>query len=400
MKVTKNLESTDSDHLYFNVIMNNASTSLPMLAQYSQTSTTPILNNPSEYYCSIIRFDIPVEQIPIFEFVDNTYSVTISYNGVDYQTFLIYVPNISPNIPASTSADRDVYAYQQFLDSINNALAASFALFAPAYNPATTYIIGNTISYLGDVYVSLINGNIGNTPSTSPLDWAFVVDNVAPYMSYNPITQLFTVNAPTNFYNPVFSDWNQPLKIWFNTTLWGFFHNFYKIVNGLAPQAYNTNGKNYQIIVKPTGINDITIPVDKGGAPTPGFGMSQEFISVSDWNAFLGLVFFTSNIPVKYEQIPSIQNNQTELITSSQPILTDFEAQTDGAIRNHLQYVPTAEYRLVNLQSTTELRTIDIQIYYQLKDGSLHPLYISPLDTATVKILFRKKTFKGLPNYK
>lgn len=388
-KTAINYESGSADHVYFNVIMNNTSAINLMIAQYSQTSTIPILDNPSEYYCSIIRFDVPVEQIPIFIFADNTYSVTISNAGVDYQTFLAYVPNYSPNIPPN---DRSVYSYQQFIDSINNAITSSFnnmTAALPAYNTLVNYAVGALVQLGGVAYISLQTPNMGNIPSSSPTFWARVI---APYMTYDPVTQLCTINAPTSFYNPSFSNWNQPLKLWFNSALWSFFNNFYKIFNSFFSQPYNVNGKNFQIIVAPTGINDITIPANKGG-PIAGFGMIQEFVSISDWNGFLGLVFFTSNIPVKYESIPSLQNGQTGLITSSQPILTDFEAQTDGPIRNHLQYVPTAEYRLVNLQSTTELRTIDLQIYYQFKDGSLLPLYIQPLDTATIKILFRKKSF-------
>src|SRR5262249_8948649 len=39
------------------------------------------------------------------------------------------------------------------------------------YNVASGYSIGNTINYLGVPYVSLTNGNGGNTPSTSPTQW-------------------------------------------------------------------------------------------------------------------------------------------------------------------------------------------------------------------------------------
>ena len=40
------------------------------------------------------------------------------------------------------------------------------------YSSGTTYSAGQAVTYLGIIYTSLINGNIGNTPSTSPSDWA------------------------------------------------------------------------------------------------------------------------------------------------------------------------------------------------------------------------------------
>ena len=43
---------------------------------------------------------------------------------------------------------------------------------APAYDAGTTYAIGNRVSYLNNEYTSLVNSNIGNTPSSSPAQWS------------------------------------------------------------------------------------------------------------------------------------------------------------------------------------------------------------------------------------
>lgn len=46
---------------------------------------------------------------------------------------------------------------------------------ATLYNPVTSYSIGNAVSYLNEGYVSLVNTNVGNTPSISPTQWSAVI---------------------------------------------------------------------------------------------------------------------------------------------------------------------------------------------------------------------------------
>lgn len=358
MQTIEKITST-IDHVYFNVTMTNNDPINIIPAVYNSPTTTALLENPSEYYCSIVRFTVPIQQVPIFTFRDNTYSVTISNGATDFQQTLIYVPNYTPNLTPGPPDNRQVYSYQQFLDSINNGLRSSFI--------------------------------------------ASGLPGIAPYMTFDPATELFSLNAPATFHNASFSDQNQPIKIWFNTPLWTFFGNFPKIFNGFSPASFNTNGKNFNLIIKPTGNNDITIPVSMGG-PTPGYAMSQEFNSLSDWNTLQSIVFFTSTIPIRYESIPAtIANNTTTnnntTISSRQPILTDFELSDDGPLRNYAHYFAPGEYRLVDMTGTNPLRNIDIQVYSQDKNGNLTPIYIQPFDSLTVKILFRRKHIKGSLTY-
>jgi hypothetical protein len=437
-------KTSSPDHVYFNISITNTSTVELKRAEYNQALSVPFLENPSDYYCSIVRFCVPLQQIPIFQFLDATYSVTLSYNGVDYQTFLIYAP--SSFISAS---DRAVYSYQQFLDSINNALQISFnALLAavPAYNSGTTYSIGTLATSAGILYNSIANSNTGNTPSTSPLFWAPLV---SPYMSYNSSTLLISLNAPTGFHSAGFTNINQPLKLWFNTLLWVFFSNFYKIYNGNTPTAANANGKNYNLIINTTGNNDIFIPAENGGmindTPLDGFKMTQEFVSLYNWNTLRKIIFETSTIPIRFEQNPATiyrpwistvtytigsiitymgsgylslqtvnignipnsaptfwQLQNTQLVASSyKSILTDFEIGQDQGFeaRSYAQYTPTSEYRLVDLIGTKPLDNIDLRISYQDIYLNTYPLYINPLNSADAKILFRKKTVKGSLSY-
>ncbi len=393
-------KTSTEDHIYFNVSINNNSSVSVKIAQASIQRSVAIIDNPSDYYCSIIRFTVPLQQIPIFIFQDSLYSVTISNGATDFQTILSYVPSYTPVLAPTYPESRFVYSYQQFLDSINNALSASF----------------------------IASGLAGT----------------APYMIYNPETALISLVAPATFHNAGQTDENQTIKVWFNTNLWVFFSNFEKIFNGYVPQTWNTNGKNFNIIIKPNGTNNFSIPADHGG-PLAGLQMSQEFSSLYNWNILRNIVFTTNTIPIRSEGIPSVVNppwnnsitynvgdsvtynnnqfasllnnnvgnqpdqsptfwqiNQLSGVSSSSlPILTDFQLLQDKGPegRSYAQYFPSSEYRLVDLMGNRPLTEIDLQIQWQDRNLNLYPIYINPLDSADIKIMFRKKSIKGSFSY-
>lgn len=378
------------DHIYYNVVVVNNDPVSPIPITYDTGSLNIILDNPSLYYASVVRFKCPLEQVPIFVFVDNLYSVTISYLYNDFKSTLIYVPHYNPALVTAPDAafTRYVYSYQQFLDSINNGLTSSMIALAPAYSSSIVYIFNQTISYSGNIYVSLLNGNLNHQPDISPSYWTLLGLFQAPFMSFNPVTQLCSLNTPSMFFNPSFNVNTQPLKICFNTNLWVFFSNFEKIFNGYTPSAINTNGKNYNIIVKDNGFNSITEPLI-------GYQMTQEFISLSDWNSLRSIVI-QSSLPIRAEQLPSVKSgviNTNSTTANFSKILTDFEIVDNGALRNNVTYFPQAEYRLVDLYGSDPLQNIHIDVFWRDKNLNLTRIFLNPLDSFDMKILFRRKHY-------
>lgn len=357
------VETSSDDHVYVNVSIVNNSVVESIIAQTNAPRSTVIVENPSNYYMSVIRFFIPLQELPIFIFLDNTYSVTISNGVLDFQTFLIFVPDFTTNIspPQPPPFNRYVYSYEQFLTSINNALSTSFI--------------------------------------------ASGLPGVAPYMIYNPVTQLISLIAPASFHNAGFNDQNQPIKVWFNTSLYTFFGNFNKLFNGYPPSPVNINGKNFNIIIKPTGENEIIIPASFGG-PLAGLQMTQEYFALSNWNDFRSLVITTTSIPIRAEIIPSglisgNGNGSPGTQVGYRPILTDFELifNQAGDTQSFAQYFPPGEYRLVDLLGSTPLKNIDLQFWFQNRNLELFPILIGPLKSLDIKMIFRKKSKTGALSY-
>lgn len=60
-----------------------------------------------------------------------------------------------------------------------------------AYSSGTTYAIGDAVLSGGIAYISLVNSNIGNTPATSPSDWAVNTFGYNLYLGNMPMAQAF-----------------------------------------------------------------------------------------------------------------------------------------------------------------------------------------------------------------
>lgn len=54
----------------------------------------------------------------------------------------------------------------------NSYASGEIALVPATYNAGTTYAVNNVVNSSGSWYVSLVNANVGNTPASSPTQWA------------------------------------------------------------------------------------------------------------------------------------------------------------------------------------------------------------------------------------
>ena len=186
------------DIAYINSTLYN-DRSIPIRCEYAATFTSPVIHNAGEYYMAISRFSIPNTQ-PIFEFLDNTYVITISKGGVDYNQ-IVLLQSADQN-PRSNS----VYTYQQFLDMINTALATAYNLFKAA-NPGSA---------------------TANAPS----------------LVFNADSDTFSI-----LFDPAYETEN--IEVYFNKKLYSFFYNSFNVIR------YNDSGttnKDYRFIIKNEGL--------------------------------------------------------------------------------------------------------------------------------------------------
>jgi hypothetical protein len=79
-------------------------------------------------------------------------------------------------------------------------------------------------------------------------------------------------------------------------------------------------------------------------------------------------------------------------------ILTDLEVSTDKGwqTKPNISYVPTAEYRLFDLNGNAPLSAIQISVSWRDTFGRLNPLRLGSGANASIKLMFRRKDFQGV----
>lgn len=233
-----------------------------------------------------------------------------------------------PNSIGSPFAGKQpVYQYQEFVDSLNIALQES--------------------------YTDLLAAE-PTLPATEPC-----------FMTLEPGTGLSTLYAEDTY----LSNLPNPITISFNFKLFEFF---------AAHENFYVSDEQTNILVKDNYLNSTTF----NGKPY--FKMTGQYSTLPLWSDFQGIQIRSNSIPVRQE----LRGEQADV---QERIITDFDAlSSDINDRTDLQYFADT-IRWYDLLSSYPLRRIDLSLFWVSKTGETFPVQLNSLESATVKIAFRKK---------
>ena len=325
----KALIRTQQNYVYINSTIYN-DTDNNIAAEYDTTFTSSVVDDSGEFYLTIVRFDIP-NTLPIFEFQDNTYYVTLSYDGNDYT-----VPLLMNNVDATPS--KFIYTFQQFIDSINTGLLTSF----------------NTLK--------------AANPGAPPTE--------APYIVFNHNEDYFSLYAQ-QLYDPVVAG-APTIDIFFNYDLYAFFYNSFKVENlGINLP----NQKDYRFIINDEK-NNVT------ASPANYYEIRQQITTLYNWFDFQQILFTTSSLPISSEFVSTKRSDGKSIL---QPILTDFIPELN---KDRSNFIYNADpYRLVDMNGHGSITKFDYRILYIDKNGDVRPLTLPPKYSISVKFAFIRKEF-------
>ena len=365
------------DKLYYDVMISNLDneSTVPPIINFNETRNIPFLNNPADYYMSIIRFQIDTGSVlPVFtptltpyttDINETIYSVSLSYNGYNAVQNVIWSPqNLVAELPRPPANTTDGTAdlstgyyycsnYQFFLNLVNIAFQACL----------TKLLVLTPL------------------PSNNP-----------PFFTYNSQDKTFVLNTPYPFY---LSTDPTPVKVYLNPSLHQLFSSLPVLINTLNPQY----GQNFEIQVGSFGgVNVVTIP---SYAPVADqyevCQVFQESSSIALWTPVSSIVFTSSTLPVLSSNVSAplvFVNGQTVPVSGNNsnisPIITDL-VSSDGLYNPTLVYNPTAEYRLIELLGNKPLQNLDIQVFYRDRNSNLIPMRLPTGGVCTLKILFTKR---------
>jgi hypothetical protein len=361
----------------------------PVASDYGVTKTEPILSNCSDYYCSVVRFTIPLDQVPLLicPIVPNQPNPLLTpliigiLAGVTtnplsfFAENLIYQPHndyefVVQDQPTQVITPfHYIYSYQTLVDMFNSALKSL---------------------YVKTGFAALFPGYL------------------APYFQFDPVTDLFSLIVPS-FFTDVTPPATFAPVIFINSASATFLFSFDLLQNITNPKASNVNpfGNDYYFIQESSVTTQYYPPGVAIPAPTTPpilpatslyYKFTQEFSIVEYWSSLRKILIVTNSIPVKNEYVPASGNNgisDSSGVNVSYPILTDFVpniSSTAGDSRSIAYYVPSSQYRLVDMISTNPLQKIDIRLFWEDRDGNLYPLLISLYQQASMKIAFLRKS--------
>lgn len=359
-----------NDNIYLNVSINhqgagystgfNSTSEQPILAVYDVTKDTPVVENPGNYYLSVIKFDLPLSLVPLLvcKVIPNQgnpnlcqMSVGIKYLGVNYPVNLIYTPNNNLSPPIQSDIRQIItpyyyiYSYENLIRMFNVALLSAWTTSGlAAANPT----LKAPFLYLDDGtgFIVLVVSSVFTAAGAPPL--IFMNESSHNYLS------AFEVKS---------FGYNQPD---------GYDYQF--VLNGSLPPAPET---------------EYTI----GGVTY--YKYSQDFPTLQNWAILRKILISSNGIPTKNEYIPSRGNSNAN--NGSMPVISSFTPIINAIGDNNsiCYYVPQSQWKLVDMTPGPPLQRIDIQIQWEDANNNLYPLYIPLYQQANIDIAFlNKKLYK------
>jgi hypothetical protein len=300
------------------------------VARFSQSiSSGSVVDLPENYYLAIVRFAISHMLIPLYQFRDNFYYITIRVGGVDYTKPLIY--DDSGNY-SRFGYKQPIFYYSQLVFMINNALTLAYNDAVVAANLRSFIVYDENLERFAFYYAE--NG-------TSDI-----------YMNSNLFQQL-------QLFKATFMGYNQP------------------------------NNKDYRLeaVIKPQDLNLVEPIPGSGNKFIVNYQVRPALYLL---NEVQSIVFTSTSINVTKE---FIGKNDGQGNVGSLSIIADFVPdQSSGRDLSEYQYNVQGPPRLVNLTNTIPITEIDYQVGIRFRDGTIVPLYLEPGETCEVKFGFFKKS--------
>jgi hypothetical protein len=380
----------ENDNVYLNIsFIGNPGSSGNIPLEYNVTKNTPLLDDASQYYATVVKFDIPLLLVPltIFPVQPNqadpnlsTLQIGIRYNGVNYLQYLEYQTLNNFTTPIQNQPTQNInpyyyiYSYDHMIAMINTALLTAYTA----------------------------SGILALLPTVTP-----------PYYSYDANTKLIKLIVPNAFVSQSGSLVGIP-QIIVNYSLLQYLDGWtYKDISVLPPFslfAVQLSGIATSV-PNPLGMSPIATlfqastlngqSLSTGSATPDYYTISQDYSTVQLWSSLRKLLFVTNTIPISFEYVPSNNNvSNNDGLNASIPIITDFTPMIEDPkdIRSIAYYQPGGwgNYRLIDMISSKTLNSIDIKVYWQDIANNLHPLSIPAYSQANIKLGFIRKTlYKG-----
>lgn len=364
------MSSPNDDVIYYNLTIGSASDTTcgdphsvsKVLASATVNSNVPIVYNPDEYHCSIVRMAFTGYTIPLIQFCVQTpvtdinlgvYSFTLSYGATDSaQTFYRFIPQLQSITPPPTGTPTQTFGpyyygfdYEWIVDIMNTAIGAA---------------------------MTDLKTKVGGAISAAK----------APFFYYDAKTGRITLFADANYFDQSLST---PINIYFNNSSYIYMVGFtYTTVSEDDPvgkdnllTVRNVNGLNTQMI---NTVSYISMP--------------QQYVTL-EYMSSLKSILVTTNMNIRPESFNVSNGKSLQNISYTnvmQDYLPDISEPTPGISSYKFIYNAVFPYRIFNFYQKTPLYSIDATIKFTDQFGNIYDYYNVKGQSVDLKFMFIKKT--------
>jgi hypothetical protein len=387
--------SGDPMHEYIDIqVVNNKDTYEPQPIVFNQIKTSNIIDSCQDYYLSVVKWSFN-SNIP--QIIPRLKLSTSEFPNIPYDALTIYNVNIGKGTTQANAV------FVQPTNKYVHFTPENGYLSPPQFQPTAQQLYNNPFFYIYSVenFLKMVNNALEQSFLQAKTTIGGLDDAVAPRFVWNTNTNKLNLIVSKEFVEGLNTN---TYYLSMNCPLYNLFDTFPSYCNSLST-ALPAQNNFYFSLNDNYGLQTFSDPNGTTGTPLTLYTYSQQSSSVVSWSPVNSLLFTTSLIPVNSEfsgspeylgdNLSNTSNSQQNLTA----ILTDFTIpMVDGTeySRTMLYYIPTSEYRLIDLLGNSPFNQLNIQVYWKDIIGQLHPATLKLGTNATMKILLRKRSFNGL----
>lgn len=401
-------------------------------AVYDVTYDQPLLKTPSDYFLSILKFSIPLENIPLL----------LLPNQRDNEQFLdapIYtagtasqagntVTGVSTNFTAEMTGGEirwgaTTATIQQVVNAttltVTPAQAVPLGPFeirypnilttsnlvvglvqntvppapAPAWTPFGRPVLAGSYSY------SNVKTNLPN-PIFSYSEFAFNVNNAlnnawidagspgstTPTFYWSATNKSFIFELDLDTFN---AGWTIYVNPELNTIIRGFdnifvedpIENRYHLVIDPSPRTIPEN-----VNLVPTWDPEFQVPTDR-------IAVKPDFVALDYFSSLRKILIVSNGIPAQKEYFPVAGTAQQSGLPNTLGVIADFQIDISNnpGSQGGIALFDTELIIPIDLLSSSPLRKIDFQLYWTDRLNNLYPIFLAKDQTVSVKLGFFRK---------
>lgn len=323
----------------------------------------PILEHMENYYLSLVTLTFPAIEVPL-TIINNIqpgatqtntnltdWSFCFSYNGDDYQEFVQYIP--FNNYPPPPAPSQNPPTYTQTFNSY---------YFVDNYN----VLLDMFNTTLSNIYAAMW------TKHAIDLTVIGLTVNDEPQFIYDSTQEKFILIYNKNFIGNV--------KLFSSDSFTVHFPGFWTFYYG----TNTPNFKDYEFIFSTLLNNEYDV--------NNNYNEQQYSGSGSYLNTINDVILTSNSLRTRFEFTTFNEGDQlsfSNIIFSLSPLL-----ETAKESKSKLVYATNGTYRLVDIVSNGTIRELDINVFYTDNNGNIYDICIPKNFSASMKILFMKKSLK------